>query len=224
MNKQFYDPDKAILHNRYFHLLCIFFTVLYITARIFSAKTIPVHSILFTADNLIMPTLYVLQAISISIYGLKKTVNLILLAIVAQVIFSLFSLLAMILPSPQFWTLQQYYELIFGKQVYVALLSSLSFICASIVNLSFWNTINPNLVVLTIRRYTIIIVSIFMQSLIFSIFSFVDMLTIGILFKVFIGNCFIATVVLMISHKIFLRIYFFLIQNELSITHVGHVV
>jgi uncharacterized integral membrane protein (TIGR00697 family) len=118
--------------------LFLVFTTLFIaslvSANVIAIKIISLFGFFFPAGIIVFPITYILGDILTEVYGFKKAKMVIWLAFLANLVFVIFAVLAIQIPSAPFWKNQQSFQQVLGFTPRLLLASFFAFIIGSFAN------------------------------------------------------------------------------------------
>jgi uncharacterized integral membrane protein (TIGR00697 family) len=116
-------------------ILGISFCVCLITSNLLSTKIISIGNITtITGGIIIFPILYIINDCITEVYGFKKMRLIIWLGFLSSFLIVMFTQIAVILPSPEFWNGETAFNFIFGLTPRVFLASFIAFLFGSFLN------------------------------------------------------------------------------------------
>lgn len=114
--------------------LSMLFTAVLLVSNTVAVKIVSLGSFTFDAATLLFPLAYILGDIFTEVYGYKASRKIIWYAILAQTLMAGMYMLVQILPSADFWSNQEAYDLILGTTPRIVLASLIAFFTGELSN------------------------------------------------------------------------------------------
>lgn len=175
MNKSKKDNSYSIV----FLILSITFVVCLLLSNILAAKLIKIGSFSVTSGVLVFPISYIVGDLLTEVYGYNNAKKVIKIGFIMNLFMVLIFTLAIILPSPEWYTNDKAFKLILGSTPRIVFAGFLAYLFGSLANskvLAKMKEKNPSR--FSLRAVISTIAGESVDSLIFVFISFVGKLTI----------------------------------------------
>lgn len=115
-------------------VLIIFFCIALITSNIITVKPVSVGPFIITASFFLYPLSYMVGDVLTEVYGFNIMRKVILLGLFANIIFVIFSLITVYLPSPSFYQGQEAFASIFTLTPRILVASFIAYLFGEMLN------------------------------------------------------------------------------------------
>lgn len=172
---------KAALQNtKFYHLLSLIFIACLFTANMAEMKIINIMGMAqVSAGILFFPLLYLLNDVLTEIYGFSASRRTIWLALLFNLIFTMFMYLITFLPAGDDWAKKEAFELIFGLSPQIMIGSLITYFFGELINASIMASLKIQFQgrLFALRAIFSTLISSFLESVLFGIIMFYNQLT-----------------------------------------------
>lgn len=180
-------------NSNVFLYLSIVFVVCLLLSNILASKLLKVGSYSVTSGVLVFPISYIINDILAEVYGYDKTKKVIIIGFLMNLFMSLIFLLAIYLPSPEWFENEDAFKTILGSTPRIALAGFLAYICGSLANAKVLVKMKDSSR-FGVRAILSTIVGESFDSVIFVLISFIGNLTVNQLIEMIILQVSIKTI------------------------------
>lgn len=165
------------------------YTASIIIQNILATKQIDIITFTVTTGILVSPIVFIIQDIISEIFGYKEAKKMVLLGFIMNFVAVMLFILAIMIPSSEFWNNQTAFSTILGTTFRISVASFIAYIVGSLTNSKIMvNLKNKFPHSLFIRAISSTIVGQFLDNTLFAIIAFIGVLPFSTIVSMIIGG------------------------------------
>lgn len=203
--------------NKNIHITeCVIFGIYcaaLIIQNILAVKTINIFIFTVTTGIMISPVVFILQDVTSEVFGFRHARTMILCAYLMNFILTLLTGIAMIIPSAEYYTGQEAFEIVFSTTPRIVIASFVAYCVGSLTNAKIMTT-NKEKHSLFIRAILSTVAGQLLDNFLFALIAFYGTMPIKAVISMAIGATILETVYEIVFYPITKKIIYSIRNNE----------
>lgn len=129
------SKEPKIINLKFILPLALLYLTIYLAAASVSYKMVSLGKVLEPGPPFIFPLSYVIGDIIAEVYGYSVAKKIIWLTLAFEFLYAILITLVLKLPYPDFWTMQNAYDQVFGQLIRFVFAGFLAVVCSHFINI-----------------------------------------------------------------------------------------